>query len=287
MHNTAHAREFVQPDLGCTVQITEYTSPPELAGQVLEVAWQWNGAEGDNAAALARAESLLDAAGRLPRSYDPEAADHLRIYGVATVPTDLVGRYLAHRPPTEYDWGLAGLQKVTTLTPPDRGDIPLMTYLNEEGGAVARRTFSFSYGAQSNGAVTLTVTETPGWCRNDGAWVEGPSKTQVYTGARYNAWRDSARQRIFEGLKTWLPAVLVALEVSTDIPDGEADSGAWLANNHAAPWNLYMATGREEAITHTLTNVDQTAWLNSTVPEGVVDGVSGGTVREMILGALR
>ena len=74
-------------------------------------------------------------------------------------------------------------------------------------------------------------------------------------------------------------------EVST-VPEGEALTGAWLGANHAAQWQLYMASGRKEAITASLT-ADQTAWLSATVPAGVVEGVSGGTVREMILGALR
>ena len=35
------------------------------------------------------------------------------------------------------------------------------------------------------------------------------------------------------------------------------------------------------------TNHDPTPWLNSNVPAGVIEVVEGGTVRELILGALR
>lgn len=231
-------------------------------------------------------ESTLGARLYEPReSYEPPPP--LRIYDVPGFPAAVAARYERAEAPTEFDWGLLGLQKVTTLRPVDKGDIPLMTYLSDADEAVARRAFSFVYGAEANGAVTLTVTETPGWCRNDGTWVDGPSKVQVYSGARYNDWRDSARQRIFAGLKTWLPRILVALEEAADVPAGEALSGGWLAQYHANPWALYMSSGRKELITASLT-ADTTDWLDSDVPEGLLEGVAAETtVRELILGALR
>ena len=280
---TAVIREFEASDLGCTMLLAEPISPPE--GAITYRGCRWWGEPGDEQAAQARAESLLDAAGRLARAYDSSADDHLRIYGAPGIPVELVSRYLAHRPPTGFDWGLLGLQKHTLLRPSDKGDITLMSYSND-GQDVCRRVFSFAYDTDEAGAIELAVTETPGWARNDGAWVDGASKSQTYRDARYNAWRDSARQRIFEGLKTWLPRVLLALGEVETVPEGEALSGGWLAANHAVPWQLYMSSGRKEAITASLT-ADQTAWLSATVPAGVVEGVSGGTVREMILGSLR
>lgn len=228
----------------------------------------------------------IDAAGNLPFVYDPNAADHLRIYGLDRTPVNLVGQYLAHRPPTEYDFGLLGLQKAAVHGATDQGDIPDMLY-TDNGTEICRRQFAFAYSTDANGATILTVTETPQWARNDGAWVSGPTKTQVYSGQRYNAWRDSARQRIFEWLKTWLPITLVALEEAMDVPAGEALSGGWLATNHAAPWQHYLSSGRKELITQTLTD-DTTTWLDSVVPDNTVPGLaSGKTVREMILEALR
>lgn len=287
MITTSVSREFNAPDLGCTLLLAEQISPPS-GGLATYRGALWHGEPGDEAAAAARAATYLDAAGRLARAYDPTADDHLRIYGVPGVPVELVGRYLAHRPPTGYDWSLADLQKHSLLRPSDKGDISLMTY-SYGGQDVCRRVFAFAYSTDADGAIELTVTETPGWARNDGTWVDGETKTQIYRDTRYNAWRDSARQRIYEGLKAWLPRVLLAIEevpeVST-VPEGEALTGAWLGANHAAQWQLYMASGRKEAITASLT-ADQTAWLSATVPAGVVEGVSGGTVREMILGALR
>lgn len=232
----------------------------------------------------------VDGAGRLALRWDSEADDHLRIYGLPQTPGDLVTRYLANRAPVEFDFGLLGLQKTTSLGATDHGDIPLMTYSDSEGNPVCRRQFAFSYATDADGATELTVTETPGWTRNDGTWVDGPSKVQVYSGQRYNEWRDSARKRIFAALKTWLPRVLLALAEVADVPAGEATSGAWLATNHAAPWNLYMETGRKDGtgqIVESLTN-DSTAWLGEVVPDGVVPGLaSGKTVREMIVEALR
>lgn len=241
----------------------------------------------------------VDDAGRLALRWDSEADDHLRIYGLPQTPGDLVTRYLANRPPVEFDFGLLGLQKTTSLGATDLGDIPLMTYSDSEGNPVCRRQFAFAYSTDADGATELTVTETPGWARNDGTWVDGPSKAQVYSGQRYNEWRDSARKRIFAALKTWLPRVMVALSQDAqsslfgtvaDVPTGEALSGGWLATNHAAPWNLYMETGRKDGagqIVESLTN-DSTAWLGEVVPDGVVPGLaSGKTVRELIIESLR
>lgn len=228
----------------------------------------------------------VDDAGRLALRWDATADDHLRIYGLTQTPGDLVTRYLANRPPTEFDFGLLGLQKASQLGVTDHGDIPLMEY-SDGGTLVARRQFAFAYSTDADGATELTVTETPGWARNDGSWVDGPSKTQVYSGQRYNEWRDSARKRIFAALKTWLPRVLLAMAEVADVPAGEATSGAWLATNHASPWNLYMETGRKESITASLT-ADSTAWLDEVVPDGVVPGLaSGKTVRDMIVESLR
>lgn len=282
MSNTAGIlREFYQPDLGCTLLLAEQTYPA-TGGAATYRGAMWDGEPGDAQVAAARAATYLDAASKLARSYNPAADDHLRIYGVPGVPPELILEYFAHRPPLRYDWGLLALQKEPLLRPSDKGDISLMVY----GDDICRRVFEFDYTTDEAGATELTVTETPGWCRNDGTWVDGPEKTQIYRGTRYNDWRDSARQRIFAGLKTWLPRVLVALEEVADVPAGEALSGGWLAQYHAAPWQLYLSSGRKELITASLT-ADETEWLDSTVPAGVVEGVTGGTVREMILGALR
>jgi hypothetical protein len=276
-------REFYQPDMACTLMIAEQVQPP--TGNAAYRHALWHGTPGDEQAAAARAATYLDAAGKLARTYDPEADDHLRIYGVAGCPPELLSEYFAHRAPLRYDWGLLGLQKASTMAPADHGDISQMLY-SHDGEAVARRVFAFDYDVDAQGATELTVTETPSWARNDGTWVSGPSKSQTYSGQRYNEWRDSARTRIFGGLKTWLPRVLVALEEVADVPEGEAVSGAWLATNHAAPWNLYMATGRKEAITATLT-ADTTEWLDSEIPANVIDVPANTTVRAMIIGALR
>lgn len=251
--------------------------PPDLAenirrGQVIEAA----------------AAAYVDQAGNLPTRYDAAAPDHLRIYGLDRIPDNLVGVHLAHRPPTDFDFGLLKLQKESVLSVDDHGDIPLMLY-SDNGVEVCRRVFQFAYAVDANGATELTVTETPGWARNDGTWVDGVSRSETYRGARYNAWRDSARQRIFEALKTWLPLVLKALGEVADVPAGEALSGGWLAANHGAEWSHYLASGRKEAISDSLSLAnDPTAWLDSVVPDGVVPGLtSGQTVRQMILAALR
>lgn len=168
MMKQAITREFLQPDLGCTVLISEFVSPPEQAGEVLEVAWRWDGEPGDEEAAQARAESLLDAEGELPRAYRAGAPDHLRIYGVPGMPIDLVGRYLAHRAPTEFDWGLLRLQ---------RSESPGEIVWRDNGVEIVRTVTVQDL--DSGG--TLTVATTPLWARNDGSWLEGESRVQTYS----------------------------------------------------------------------------------------------------------
>ena len=127
--------------------------------------------------------------------------------------------------------------------------------------------FAFAYSTDADGAIELTVTETPGWARNDGTWVDGETKTQICRDTRYNAWRDSARQRIYEGLKAWLPRVLLAIEevpeVST-VPEGRPrpahGSGPTMPHSGNSTWPP-GAKGDWANLT-----ADQTAWLSATVP---------------------
>jgi len=303
--------KYDYPDLGCRLHLVAL--PPDPLQVLVEALPGKEPTDQQIAEAESRSASgFIDTAGRLPTVYDPDDDLHLRIYGVDRCPGELVSRYLATRPPAEFDWGLLKLQKTVSLGVIDKGDIPLMAYsarftVDEEEVElpVCRRQFSFSYDADANGALDLTVTETPGWARNDGAWVDGPARAETYRGARYNAWRDSARKRIFEAYKTWLPLALVTLAASdetleaaleavsdktpavADIPAGEALTGGWLASNHAAYWNLYMETGRKELITTSITN-DSTEWLDDVVPNELIPGLaSGKTIREMILEGLR
>lgn len=292
------------PDLGCRLHLVAL--PPDPLQVFVEGLPGEEPTDQQIAEAESRAASgFIDSVGRLPTVYDPDDDLHLRIYGIDQCPVELVSRYLATRPPAEFDWGLLKLQKVVSLGVADKGDIPLMEYVDGEGNPVCRRQFAFSYGTDSNGAVELTVTETPGWARNDGSWVDGVARAETYRGARYNAWRDSARARIFESYKTWLPLALVVLAGSdsglesaleavsdktpatADIPAGEALSGGWLATNHAGPWNVYMETGRKELISQSI-GADQTDWLDDVIPDNTIPGLaSGKTVRQMILEGLR
>lgn len=300
---SSQSREFPQADLGVIVEIIERTAPPNVGDAVYEgvkLLFEPEGTEEEQAALLlalhnegaVRAAAIMDAAGRLPRIYDPEAPDHLRIYGVPHTPSDLVGRYLAHRPPTEFPWNTLDTDKehLLDLVPADGvpGDIPEKRY-SIDGVPIARRVFSFAYSEDEIGADVLTVTITPGWARNDGSWVDGLPRIKTITGEQYNDWRDEARARIFKLLKTYLPRVLVALGVVASVTAGEASTRSWFAAKHAPEWSAYMSSGDKSYILFSLTEAqDDTAWLDLVVPDGIVPGLaSGTTVRDMVRGSLR
>jgi hypothetical protein len=144
--------------------------------------------------------------------FDSENDTHLRIYGIPQIPAHLVSVYSSYLPPLEYDFGLLGLQKEVELKVSDLGDMPEYRYYDSLGGTlVCKRSFEFLYGTYApHDQAQLTVTETPRWYTNNGTEISGPSKVQVYRGKRYNDWRHSARNRIFEALKEWVPLAMQA-----------------------------------------------------------------------------
>lgn len=233
----------------------------------------------------AAAAQFVDAAGNLAFVYDAEADDHLRIYGLPQTPPDLVKRYLANRPPVEFNWGILDMPYAVTCTYADKGYKSLKSW-SHNGQTVCQRTYTYVEGADAGGNY-IDISVTPSWFTKDGTKIDWVERTKRLQGNAWTDYRVEARSLIYSNLKFWVPLCLIVTEEAADVTEARTIATAFLASGVGDALDHYVGTGDSDPLEAALA-ANGASWLANVIPAGTIDGVaSGKTIEAMILEGLR